>query len=331
MSAEPVLVVERLEAGFLAGREFLTAVDGVSLAVTPGETLAIVGESGCGKSVLAYAMLRLVKAESGRIRGGRVMLDGTDLLSLKDDEIRAVRGRDISMIFQEPSTSLNPVLTIGTQLAEAILAHEGIGADDARHRSIELLRLVGIADPERRFREYPHQLSGGMRQRVMIAIALACQPKVLVADEPTTALDVTIQAQVLDLIDELKARFGMGVVLITHNLGVVAGWAQRVVVMYAGRAVEEGDTADILHRPLHPYTQALLRCLPDPDPALDPPRLLEIEGMVPGLRDIPAACAFAGRCPLAEPVCRTVRPELVEVAPGRRVACHVAVRELAAA
>jgi oligopeptide/dipeptide ABC transporter ATP-binding protein len=305
-------------------------VDDVSFSVEQGRTLAIVGESGCGKSMTALSLMRILPEPPARIAAGEMLLDGRDLLQLPEREMRSVRGREIAMIFQDPMTSLNPVLSVGEQLTESILAHRRLSARAARAEAIELLRLVRMPDAERRLDEYPHRLSGGMRQRVMIAMALAGRPKLLLADEPTTALDVTIQGQILDLLKELQRELGTGIVLITHDLGVVAEMADRVVVMYAGRVVEEADVADLFRRPKHPYTEGLLAASPQfADDAADGPRrrLAEIAGIVPMLHDLPPGCAFAPRCPRVEPMCRTERPVLRPLGVRRQVACLVAERE----
>jgi len=301
------------------------AVDGVSFDLAPGETLGIVGESGCGKSVTALSILRLIDRSAGRIVRGSITFEGRDLTHLDEPGMRRIRGHHISMIFQEPMTSLNPVLTVGTQIAENAVRHLGLSKRAARERALEMLDLVRIADARRRLDEYPHQLSGGMRQRVMIAIALACNPKVLVADEPTTALDVTIQAQILELLDDLKSKLGTAVILITHDLGVVAETCDRVIVMYAGRMAETAPVAELFARPLHPYTRGLMRAIPRLDLEAEAtgkrPRLKEISGLVPALtRDIPG-CAFAPRCELAGPRCTAERPDLMDAGSGHAVAC----------
>ena len=321
-----VLEVRDLRTHFFTADGVVRAVDGLSARLRRRETLAIVGESGCGKTVTAYSILKLVPDPPGKIVGGQVLLEGIDLLELGSDEICDVRGNDIAMIFQEPMTSLNPVFTVGNQVVEAILRHERMSGKEAWNRAVELFRLVGIPAPEKRVREYPHRLSGGIRQRVMIAIALACRPKVLIADEPTTALDVTIQAQILDLIWRLKQEFGMGVIFITHDLGVVAETAQQVIVMYAGKKVEEAPVWDLFDDPLHPYTQSLLECVPRID-SFDlerPRRLPAIEGMVPSVADLPTGCAFAPRCRKAVDRCGKEIPDLREVDPGHWVSCFVA-------
>ncbi|MFW5681189.1 MAG: ABC transporter ATP-binding protein [Pseudomonadota bacterium] len=328
-----VLEVRDLETRFFTQDGVVRAVDGVSFTVDKGETLAIVGESGCGKSVTALSILRLIQAETGRIVGGSIRFGGRDLTKLSEEEMRRIRGHEISMIFQEPMTSLNPVLTIGTQIAENVVRHQRVSWAAARDRAREMLELVRISDPVRRLDEYPHQLSGGMRQRVMIAMALSCDPKVLIADEPTTALDVTIQAQILDLMLELKEKFEAAIVLITHDLGVVAETAQRVVVMYAGRKVEEASVEALFDEPLHPYTRGLMRAIPrldeDAEEANRRARLQEIPGMVPVLIDPIPGCSFAPRCPFATERCRAERPPLFEPTPGHLAACWEidAVRE----
>ena len=323
--AEPVLEVEDLQTFFYTRRGLVRAVDRVSFAVGAGETLAIVGESGCGKSITALSVMGLVPSPPGRIVGGSVRLRGRDLLRLDAEAMRRVRGNEISMIFQEPMTSLNPVLTIGDQIAEALTLHQDLSRAAARDRAVEMLRLVRIPEPERRAREYPHQLSGGMRQRAIIAMALSCDPKVLIADEPTTALDVTIQAQILELVLELQERLGTAVVLITHDLGVVAETARRVVVLYAGRMVEEAEVTALFDGPLHPYTRGLLGSIPRLDEA-EGARLQEIPGMVPALDALPEGCAFAPRCAMATERCRAEAPPWREMRPGHWSACWHAER-----
>jgi peptide/nickel transport system ATP-binding protein len=320
----PLLEVDRLQTFFDTRQGVFKAVDGVGFSIAPAQTLAIVGESGCGKSVTALSLMRLVPDPPGRIVGGRVALAGVDLLRLDESAMRRIRGKDISMIFQEPMTSLNPVMTIGRQIAEVIQLHEGLGRAATRRKVIEMLRRVRIPEPEQRANEYPHQLSGGMRQRVMIAMALACDPKVLIADEPTTALDVTIQAQILDIIIELQRELGTAVILITHDLGVVAETAQRVIVMYAGRKVEEASVGELFARPLHPYTHGLMASIPRL--ALmrgdrSQQRLAEIPGMVPALTNLPAGCVFAPRCAFAEDRCRREYPRYEEKRPGHWASC----------
>ena len=324
--AQPALLeVEDLRTHFFTANGVVKAVDGVSCTVGRGETLGVVGESGCGKSVTALSIMRLVANPPGRIVGGKVRLNGRDLLSLSDVEMERARGKDVSMIFQEPMTSLNPLYTVGRQIAESIALHEGLSKRDAFDKAIEMLKRVSIPEPERRAHAYPHQMSGGMRQRVMIAMALACNPKVLIADEPTTALDVTIQAQILDLMRELQETMGTAIVLITHDMGVVAENADRVVVMYAGRKVEEADADAIFEVAAHPYTVGLLGSIPHIDEAAEAGitrrRLTEIKGLVPSLANLPRGCSFSPRCAFASDQCRNAVPELVEVRPRHRVAC----------
>jgi peptide/nickel transport system ATP-binding protein len=321
-----LLAVDGLQTFFDTRGGTFKAVDGVSFTVRPAETLAIVGESGCGKSVTALSLMRLVPDPPGRIVGGTVRLAGVDLLGLDEEAMRRLRGKDISMIFQEPMTSLNPVMTIGKQIAEVLLLHDGLGRSAAHRKVIEMLRLVRIPEPEQRAKEYPHQLSGGMRQRAMIAMALACNPKVLIADEPTTALDVTIQAQILDIILELQRKLGTAVILITHDLGVVAETAQRVIVMYAGRKVEEASVDELFARPLHPYSHGLMASIPRlalmrGESGRSHGRLAEIPGMVPALTNLPAGCVFAPRCAFAEDRCRKEYPRYEEKRPGHWAAC----------
>ena len=320
-----VLEVRDLQTRFDTLDGVVRAVDGVSFDVAGGETLGIVGESGCGKSVTALSILRLIPPETGRIVGGSIRFEGRELTTLPEHEMKALRGHRISMIFQEPMTSLNPVLTVGTQIAENVVRHLGVPWSAARDRAREMLELVRIADAKRRLDEYPHQLSGGMRQRVMIAMALSCDPQVLIADEPTTALDVTIQAQILDLMLELKEKTGTAIVLITHDLGVVAETTERVVVMYAGRKVEEAPVEALFDDPLHPYTRGLMQAIPRLDVEADAagrrPRLQEIPGLVPILTRPIVGCAFAARCPLATERCRREVPVEADVGGGHRVAC----------
>ena len=315
-----LLDVRDLETHFGTSEGTVRAVDRVSFDVQPGETLALVGESGCGKSVTALSIMRLIPTPPGRILGGRVLFDGRDLLALPDREMRRVRGRDIGMIFQEPMTSLNPVLTIGLQLTETMEHHLGLSPAQARARAVELLGLVGIPEPDRRLAQHPHQFSGGMRQRVMIAIALSCRPRLVLADEPTTALDVTIQAQILELLKRLSREFGVAMVIITHNLGVVARYADRVNVMYAGRVVERGTAADIYRRPRHPYTLGLLRSVPRLDRARAD-RLDPIAGQPPDLAQLPPGCSFRPRCRFAYEACEREAPPLTAVEPAHLAAC----------
>ena len=325
-----LLDVENLQTHFRTPDGVNRAVDGVSFEVERGETLAIVGESGCGKSVTANSIMRLVPQPPGRI-AGKIRFEGTDLLKLPERAMRDIRGNHISMVFQEPMTSLNPVLTVGGQIAETLRLHQQLDRRAVMERAVEMLSLVGIAEPRRRAGEYPHQLSGGMRQRVMIAIALACNPKLLIADEPTTALDVTIQAQILDLLADLKSRVGAAIILITHDLGVVAEIAERVMVMYAGRKVEEAKVADLFRAPRHPYTQGLLAAVPKLGASVagKATRLAEIPGVVPSLKQRIVGCVFANRCTFTQDICRQVAPALEEKAAGHVAACHFAPKDLA--
>jgi peptide/nickel transport system ATP-binding protein len=319
-----LLDVRNLQTDFRTPEGAVRAVDGLSFSVGAGETVALLGESGCGKTVTAFSILRLLKEPPARISGD-VRFEGRNLLSFGKRELQAVRGNEISMIFQEPVTSLNPVLTIGRQIGETLRLHEGISRGEARGRGAEMLAMVGIPDPTRRLREFPHQLSGGMRQRVMVAIALACRPKLLIADEPTTSLDVTIQAQVLALIRDLKNRLGSAVVLITHDFGIVAEMADRVVIMYAGRKVEEGPVGTIFLSPRHPYTRALLQAVPRLGAARQANaqrRLAEIPGVVPSLADPIQGCAFAARCSFATNLCREIAPVIETTSNGQSFACH---------
>ncbi len=325
-TTDRVLEVEDLKTYFYTRAGLVKAVDGVSFSLRRGETLAIVGESGCGKSVTALSLMRLVADPPGRIVGGSIRLDGLDLVAVDDATMRDIRGKEISMIFQEPMTSLNPVMTIGRQIAEALLLHESTSRKAAMARTIEMLHLVGIPEPRQRVKEYPHQLSGGMRQRAMIAMALACNPKVLIADEPTSALDVTIQAQILDLIAKLRRDLGTAVILITHDLGVVAETAERVIVMYAGRKVEEAPVDDLFATPLHPYTLGLMNSIPRlalmrRENAKPVERLQEIPGMVPALSNLPPGCTFAPRCAFASDTCRREYPRYEEKQPDHWAAC----------
>jgi oligopeptide/dipeptide ABC transporter ATP-binding protein len=314
-----LLEVEDLEVDFASPDGLVRAVGGISYGVAEGETVAVVGESGCGKSVSALAILGLVPSPPGRVAGS-IRFAGRDLLTLSEDEIRAVRGRQIAMIFQEPMTSLNPLLTIGTQLTEGMRRHLGLGRQEAVLRAVELLRLVGIAEPERRLKQYPHHFSGGMRQRVMIAVALSCEPRLIIADEPTTALDVTIQAQILELMKSLTRRMGVALVIITHNLGVVARYADRVNVMYAGRIVETAATRELYRQPRHPYTIGLLASLPRMDQRRGG-RLVPIAGQPPDLARLDGACAYRPRCRWAVARCAEAFPPLEPVADAHRSAC----------
>ena len=321
----PVLEIDGLETTFQTRDGDVRAVDGVSCRVHRGEVLAVVGESGCGKSVTALSVLRLIPTPPGRIEANAIRLDGVDLLELSPRQMQEIRGSEISMIFQEPMTSLNPVLTVGRQMSLVIDSHERLSRGASAAKTVEMLRLVRIPSPEQRVREYPHQLSGGMRQRVMIAMALACNPQILIADEPTTALDVTIQAQILSLMNELREQLGMAVILITHDLGIVAEMAHRVMVMYAGRTVEEASVADLFRTPRHPYTRGLLGSVPriaTERSALEGrARLREIPGVVPGPCGARRGCLFAERCGYATDRCRAETPPLAEAAAGHRTAC----------
>jgi len=329
-SDDLILSVRDLKTQFFTRDGTVRAVDGLSYDLARGETLCIVGESGCGKSVSALSVMRLIPEDAGRIVGGSVTFEGTELTDMPEHEMRRIRGNRISMIFQEPMTSLNPVFTVGEQIAESLRIHQGLGGHAAAERAVEMLSLVKIADPRRRAGEYPHQLSGGMRQRVMIAIALACNPKVLIADEPTTALDVTIQAQILNLMLELKERLGTAIVLITHDLGVVAETAQRVIVMYAGRKVEEASVEELFRHPLHPYTRGLMGSIPRRSATGRRSgirgRLQEISGIVPSLREEIPGCAFAPRCSFAVERCSREKPPLEPHRPAHLAACWEAAR-----
>jgi peptide/nickel transport system ATP-binding protein len=326
-SSATLLSVENLHVHFVTSRGVVHAVEGISYDVRPGEMVALVGESGCGKSVSALALMRLLARPAGRIVAGRILFAGRDLLALPDEDMREIRGRDIAMIFQEPMTSLNPVLSVGLQIMEPLLIHQHMNEGTARVRALELLKMVGIPDPERRLSQYPHQFSGGMRQRVMIAIGLACNPKLIIADEPTTALDVTIQAQILQLMKNLSRELGIAMIMITHNLGIVARYADRVNVMYSARMAEQASAAAIFAEPLHPYTAGLLRSVPRLDRARGA-KLETIEGLPPSLLDPPAGCRFAPRCAARIDACESAAPPLQEIRPGRFSAC-IRARELA--
>jgi peptide/nickel transport system ATP-binding protein len=320
--AERLLDIRGLKTHFATDDGMVHAVDGVDLAIDRGETLGVVGESGCGKTVTALSVLKLIAMPPGRIVGGQILWRGRDLVPLGPHEMQKIRSKEIAIVFQEPMTSLNPVYTVGDQIAEVIRLHEGLGKRAALDRTVEMLRLVHIPNPERRVGDYPHQFSGGMRQRVMIAMALSCNPALLIADEPTTALDVTIQAQILDLLAEMKSRLGMAVMLITHAMGVVAETAQRVAVMYAGKVVEEAPVGELFAHPRHPYTQGLIRSIPRIDTAATrKPRLEAIAGVVPSLLEPAPGCRFAPRCRFASSICLEATPPLREVAPGHKVAC----------
>jgi len=319
LSQAPLLEIKHLTTKFSTEQGIVKAVDGVSLHIDPEETVGIVGESGCGKSVTAESILRLFDEKTTEY-GGQILFEGRDLLQLSEEEMRKVRGNRISIIFQDPMSSLNPVYTIGDQIMEAIRLHQRTSRRQAREKALELLRLTGISDPERRLRSYPHELSGGMRQRVMIALALSCEPRLLIADEPTTALDVTIQAQILELMNELKEKLQMGIMLITHDLSVVAQMCSRVIVMYLGEVVEEAEVTTLFDRPLHPYTSGLLKSVPQLD-GRRKQKLYEISGAVPAMHEVEACCRFAPRCPFATELCRSKAPSLEEAEPGHRVRC----------
>ncbi|MEE9277057.1 MAG: ABC transporter ATP-binding protein [Dehalococcoidia bacterium] len=317
--AEPLLQVKELQTHFFTSEGVVKAVNGVSYDVQPGETLGLVGESGSGKTVSALSLMRLIPNPPGKIVSGEVIFDGESILEVDDSRMREIRGNDMAMVFQEPMTSLNPVLTIGRQLTEALELHRHMKGREASERAVELLHMVGIPAAEQRLRDYPHQFSGGMRQRVMIAMALSCDPKLLLADEPTTALDVTIQAQVLEVMARLSRELGTAVIVITHNLGVVARYADRVNVMYGGRIVESGSAEEIYHQPRHAYTLGLLESVPRLDSRLG--RLIPIEGVPPDLANLPSGCSFAPRCRFATDICREERPELTEYSTGHTTAC----------
>lgn len=322
---EKILEVQNLKTYFHTDAGLSKAVNDVSFSVERGKTLGIVGESGCGKSITSLSIMGLVETPPGEIAGGKILFDGEDLLQKNDNQMREIRGKKIAMIFQEPMTSLNPVFTIGQQIIEALMLHEKMTKQQARQKGIEMLELVKIPLAKKRFDEYPHQLSGGMRQRVMIAMALCCSPELLICDEPTTALDVTIQAQILDLINELKEKTGTSVMMITHDLGVIAEVADDVMVMYAGKVVEHATCDQIFEEPMHPYTFGLMNCIPKLDDD-DTKELSVIEGMVPSFDDMPKGCAFSPRCPHARELCRQEMPELSEVR-GRKVRCFKYTQE----
>ena len=323
-SPAPLLDIRGLKIHFGTDEGVVQAVDGVDIRINPRETVCVVGESGCGKTVTAMSILKLIAMPPGRIAAGQILWQGRDLVPLTGPQLDDIRTKEIAIIFQEPMTSLNPVFTVGDQIGEAVRRHMNLSRKEARDRTIEMLKLVNIPRPETRVDDYPHQFSGGMRQRVMIAMALSCNPKLLIADEPTTALDVTIQAQILDLMAELKERLGMAVMLITHAMGVVAETAQRVVVMYAGRVVEEATVEDLFERPLHPYTQGLIRSIPRLDlAATQHVRLEAIAGTVPRLINPAPGCRFASRCKHVMPICSAEQPALVTDERGHKVACHL--------
>lgn len=319
----PLLELDNLQVEFRTRRGLARVLDGISLSLNPGETLGIVGESGCGKSMTALSIMGLVPQPPGKIAGGKIKLAGENLLDAAERRMRQVRGNEISMIFQEPMTSLNPVFTVGNQIAETVIEHEGLSKRDALDRATEMLRAVKIPAPEQRVQEYPHQLSGGMRQRVMIAMALACRPQVLIADEPTTALDVTVQAQVFELLHDLQEDSGTTIILITHDMGAIAEMADRVAVMYAGRIIESGSVEDILKDARHPYTQGLISCVPHlvSDPPKDRPHLVEIPGVVPPLTDLGQGCAFEPRCIKRQARCKVEKPTSRETTPDHTCAC----------
>ena len=323
---KPLLEVENLCVEFKTRNGIARVIEGLSFAIMPGETLGLVGESGCGKSMTALSIMGLVPSPHGRVSAGSIRLDGTDLLQIDEEQMRGIRGNEISMIFQEPMTSLNPVYSVGEQIAETARLHEGLSRRAAWERAIEMLREVGIPAPQQRVREFPHQLSGGMRQRVMIAMALTCKPRVLIADEPTTALDVTVQAQIFDLLRELQAQTGTAIILITHDMGAIAEMAQRAMVMYAGRKIEEAPAERILQHPAHPYTQGLIACVPHMtlDPAPEPPPLEAIPGVVPAMTELGAGCAFAPRCRQAQAQCTNERPDLKQLSTQHSAACWFA-------
>jgi len=319
-TSEPLLAVSNLKTQFFTQDGVVKAVNGVSFRLMPGETLGIVGESGCGKSITAMSIMRLIPTPPGKIVDGQVVFQGKDILKMSDEQIRSIRGNDIAMIFQDPMTSLNPVLTINRQISESLELHKGMSKSESRARSIELLKMVGIPNAEQRVDQYPHQFSGGMRQRVMIAMALSCDPLLLIADEPTTALDVTIQAQILDLMRKLQQERGTAVILITHDLGVVAGMSDRIQVMYAGTVAETADTYELFGNPRHPYTLGLLKSIPRLDSVKE--KLDPIRGLPPDLIDLPDMCPFSPRCDYSEEICERKAPMLREVKPGHLVSCH---------
>ncbi|MBM7856066.1 peptide/nickel transport system ATP-binding protein/oligopeptide transport system ATP-binding protein [Desulfohalotomaculum tongense] len=317
--SDVLLKVENLKTHFFLDDGVVPAVDGVSFHLNRGETLAVVGESGSGKSITSLSIMRLIPNPPGRIVGGNIQFAGKNLLKLSEKEMREIRGNRISMIFQEPMTSLNPVYRVGDQISEALINHQGLKKKEAMEKAIEMLRLTGIPSPEKRAYDFPHQMSGGMRQRVMIAMALACRPELLIADEPTTALDVTIQAQILELMQELKEQLNTAIIMITHDLAVVAEMADRAVVMYCGKVVEEAPVEELFEKPLHPYTKGLLASIPRVEEEME--KLYQIEGTVPNLMHLPRGCAFAPRCPEAGSRCLGARPQLTPVSPTRKVSC----------
>ena len=328
MSKEKLIEVKNLKTSFYTNKGVSKAIDGVDFEIYSGETLGLVGESGCGKSVTALSIMRLIQEPPGKIVDGEIRFKGRDLLKLKPEEMRRLRGNDISMIFQDPMTSLNPVFTVGNQISETILLHKGVSKKEAMVQTVEMLQKVDIPLPKQRVNEYPYQLSGGMRQRIMIAMALSCTPQLLIADEPTTALDVTIQAQILDLMNNLKDKFDMSILIITHDLGVIAEIADRVVIMYAGDVVEYTDIKTLFTNYKHPYTYGLINCVPQIDKEVD--RLITIPGIVPSSYNLPRGCKYNTRCPLADDDCFVQKPELEEVEKGHKVRCwhHDKVEEL---
>ncbi len=321
MEKDIILEVKGLKTFFYTEQGIVKAVDDVSFSIERGQTVGIVGESGCGKSVTSLSILRLVNWPPGKIAGGEIIYNNRNLLSLKENEMREIRGNDISMIFQEPMTSLNPVFTIGSQIMEAIVLHQKVSRKEARDRAVELLRLVSIPDPDKRIDEYPHNLSGGMRQRVMIAMALSTNPSILIADEPTTALDVTIQAQILDLIKEVQTKYNLTIILITHDLSIIAETADKVIVMYAGKIIEESDVKSIFRNPAHPYTKGLLSSIPRIDDESVRGSLFTIKGLVPDPLDLPPGCYFEPRCISKKPECRQRMPEFTNIENNHRVRC----------
>lgn len=320
--SEAILDVQGLKTSFFLQRGIVKAVDGIDFTISKGRTLGLVGESGCGKSVTALSIMRLVPSPPGKIVAGAVNFEGRDLLKLSDNEIRNIRGASIAMIFQDPTAALNPVFTVGEQIAEAVQLHQGLSKEKAYDRATEMLSLVGIPSPKERIKDYPHQFSGGMRQRAMIAMALSCRPSLLIADEPTTNLDVTVQAQILELMRQLKDTFGSSILMITHDLGIVAEMCDDVAVMYAGDIVEYAESISLFYNTKHPYTLALLRCIPSRNRGVE--RLHSIEGTIPDLITPPQGCKFHPRCPRATEICRREKPKLLEVEKGHVVACHVA-------
>jgi len=325
-TSSPLLHLNRLKTHFFTVEGTAKAVDDVSFSLNRGDTIGLVGESGCGKSVTALSIMRLVKDPPGKIVSGEILFDGTDLLRISAGRMKSIRGKRIAMIFQEPMTSLNPVYTIGDQIAEMLLVHENLSKKESWERAVDMIAKVQIPVPERRAHEYPHQLSGGMRQRAMIAMALACKPEILIADEPTTALDVTVQAQILDLMLQLKEEFGTAILLISHDLGIIAETVERIVVMYAGKVVEEGPSLSVFDAPKHPYTKGLFKSRPKigERSQYGRRRLLEIQGAVPNLFQLPGGCAFHTRCVEAVETCRQTSPELISTSDNRKVRCHLA-------